>query len=272
MILNPAWVSYEPIIQAAGGVTVRVNLDYAQSYMITAEALEQAYSDKTRLLVINYPNNPTGRILHENEADVLEQFMLLHPNIYLLSDEVYEKIVFDGSKSISMASRASVQERVITVNGFSKCVAMTGWRMGYMTANKEVFQAANKLCQHSLNCMSGFMQKGAVAAFGCQAEIEQMRRVYQERRDMFVGALNQIKGVHCELPEGAFYAWVFFDAKGMDSTQVSEYLLENAKVVGLPGSAFGEEHACCLRFSFATATEDLRTAAERIREAIEKLN
>lgn len=271
IILNPAWVSYEPIIQAAGGITVKVNLDYTQNYTIKAEALEQACSDKTRLLVINYPNNPTGRVLHENEADVLEQFMLRHPNIYLLSDEVYEKIVFDGNKSISMASRTSVQERVITVNGFSKCVAMTGWRMGYMTANKEVFQAANKLYQHSLTCMSGFMQKGAVAAFDCQAEIEQMRRIYQDRRDMFVGALNQIEGVHCVLPEGAFYAWVFFDIKGMDSAQVSEYLLENAKVVGMPGSAYGENRTCCLRFSFATATEDLRTAAKRIKEAIEKL-
>lgn len=271
IILNPAWVSYQPVIQAAGGVTVNVHLDYTQNYTITAEALEQACSDKTRLLVINYPNNPTGRVLHENEADVLEQFMLRHPNIYLLSDEIYEKIVFDGNRSISMASRASVRDRVITVNGFSKCVAMTGWRMGYMTANKEIFQAANKLYQHSLTCMSGFIQKGAVAAFDCQTEIEQMRKIYQERRDMFVGALNRIEGVRCTLPEGAFYAWVFFDVNGMNSDQVSEYLLENAKVVGMPGSAYGEEHACCLRFSFATATEDLRTAAERIKEAIEKL-
>ena len=143
--------------------------------------------------------------------------------------------------------------------------------MGYMTSSKEVFQAANKLYQHSLTCMSGFMQRGAVAAFDCQAEMEEMRKIYQERRDMFVGALNQIKGVRCVLPEGAFYAWVFFDVNGMNSAQVSEYLLEYAKVVGMPGSAYGEENACCLRFSFATATEDLRVAAERIKEAIEKL-
>lgn len=271
IVLDPAWVSYEPIVQAAGGVTVKVKLDYRSDYRITAEALEAAYSDKTRLIIINYPNNPTGRILHEDEAAVLEQFMLNHPQLYLLSDEVYEKVIFDGNKVISMGSYPSIADRVITMNGFSKCVAMTGWRMGYLAAPKPVFDVAYKLYQHSLSCMSGFLQKGAVEAFKCNDEIEEMRKVYEERRDLFISVLNSIPGVRCVPPEGAFYAWVYFDVKGMTSMEMCEYLMENAGVVGMPGDAYGEESTCCMRFSFATATEDLERASARIKAAIEKL-
>lgn len=271
IVLDPAWVSYEPIVQAAGGVTVKVKLDYRTDYRITAEALEAAYSDKTRLIIINYPNNPTGRILHEDEAAVLEQFMLNHPQLYLLSDEVYEKVIFDGNKVISMGSYASIADRVITMNGFSKCVAMTGWRMGYLAAPKPVFDVAYKLYQHSLSCMSGFLQKGAVEAFNCDEEIEEMRKVYEQRRDLFISVLNSTPGVRCVPPEGAFYAWVYFDVKGMTSMEMCEYLMENAGVVGMPGDAYGEENTCCMRFSFATATEDLEKASARIKAAIEKL-
>lgn len=271
IVLDPAWVSYEPIIQAAGGTCVKVKLDHGTQYKITKEKLEAAYSEKTRMLIINYPNNPTGRILHEEEADILEDFLLAHPDVYLLADEIYEKLVYDGKKSISMAARASVRDRVITVNGFSKSVAMTGWRMGYMVSNKEVFGAAYKLYQHSLSCMSGFLQKGAVHAFACTREMEEMRQTYEQRRDMFIGALNSIEGVHCDMPEGAFYAWVTFNINGMDSMQMCDYLLENAGVVGMPGNAYGEENVCCMRFSFATATKDLEIAAKKIKEAVEKL-
>lgn len=202
LVLDPAWVSYEPIVQAAGGVTVKVKLDYQQDYRITAEALEAACTDKTRLLIINYPNNPTGRILHKDEADILEAFMLRHPDVYMLSDEVYEKLVYDGVKSISMGSYPSIRDRVATMNGFSKSVAMTGWRMGYLAAPKVIFDAAYKLYQHSLSCMSGFLQKGAVEAFHCEYETEQMRQTYAYRRDLFTGALNRIPGVRCLKPEG----------------------------------------------------------------------
>lgn len=271
IVLDPSWVSYEPIIQAAGGKCVKVKLDYQTQYRITKEKLEEAYSERTRLLIINYPNNPTGCILHEDEADILEAFLLEHPEVYLLSDEVYETLVYDGNKSVSMAARARVSERVITVNGFSKSAAMTGWRMGYMVSNEEVFKTAYKLYTHSLSCMSGFLQKGAVHAFACKRETEEMRRIYEQRRNMFFGILNGTKGVHCNLPEGAFYAWVYFDVKGMDSFAMCDYLMENAGVVGMPGSAYGEESVCCMRFSFAAATEDLERAAKNIKAAIEKL-
>lgn len=271
IILDPSWVSYEPIVQAAGGTAVKVKLDHRQDYRITEEALEAACSAKTRLMIINYPNNPTGNILHEEAADILERFLLRHPQVYLLADEIYEKLVY-GQRSVSMGARAGVADRGITVNGFSKAVAMTGWRMGYLKMPREVYAAAIKLHQHSTSCVSGFLQKGAVEAFQCQQETEEMRRTYEQRRDLFVSALNAIPGVYCKSPEGAFYAWVRFELPGMDSQQVCEFLMEKAGVVGVPGYTYGEERACYMRFSFATATRDLELAAEKIRAAVEALN
>lgn len=270
MILDPSWVSYGAIVQAAGGVPVRVKLDYRSNYRITREALEASCTEKTRLLIINYPNNPTGCILHEDEAEILESFLLAHPQICLLSDEIYEKLIYGGQKHISMGARPAIRDRVITMNGFSKCAAMTGWRIGYLTCSGTLFELIYRLHQHSISCVSGFLQKGAVEAFRCEVEMEEMRRIYEERRDLFVSALNAISGVQCILPEGAFYAWVRFDGKEVDSTQVCEYLMEHAGVIGVPGSAYGEENACYLRFSFAAATEDLITAAERIKSAWER--
>ena len=271
MILNPAWVTYEPAVIAAGGEPVCVDLDYRNDYEITEEKLEAAYSNLTRLIIINYPNNPTGRILHAKEADVLEAFLLRHPHVYLLADEIYESIVFDGKKSISMASRPAVKDQVITVNGFSKSVAMTGWRMGYLAASESVYKAIYKLYQHSLTCVNSFLQVGAIEAFSCQAEIEEMRKVYEYRRDLLVEALNTIPGVTFVAPEGAFYAWVRFDAAGMSAPQMSEYLLREAKIVGVPGNAYGEKNGCYLRFSFATATDDLIEMTKRVKTAMEKL-
>ena len=170
-----------------------------------------------------------------------------------------------------MASFSSVKDRVITINGFSKCAAMTGWRMGYLTASRDVFNVIYRLYQHSLSCMSGFLQVGAVEVFNCKQEMEEMRKIYEERRNMFCGALNAIPGVRCTLPEGAFYAWVYFDIKGMTSEQMCEYLLENAGVVGMPGSAYGEETACSMRFSFANSTADLERAAAKITSALKAL-
>lgn len=272
MILDPSWVSYGPIVQAAGGVPVPVKLDYRDNYRITEETLESACSENTRLLIINYPNNPTGRILHEEEAELLEAFLLKHPKVWLLSDEIYEKLIYDGQKHVSLGARPAIRDRVITMNGFSKCAAMTGWRLGYLTCGEDLFALVYRLYQHSISCVSGFLQYGALEAFHCEAEMEEMRRTYEERRDLFVSSLNAIPGVCCVPPEGAFYAWVRFDVKGFDSTQMCEYLMEHAGVVGVPGSAYGEENACYLRFSFAAATDDLKSAAERIKKAVLELS
>jgi len=269
MFLEPGWVSYPSIIEASGAVPVPVRLRFADGFKLTREALESAVTPKTKMLIVNYPNNPTGRTLNREEADALEAFLLKHPDVLLLSDEMYERIVFTGYENISPASYPSIADRVITVNGFSKSVAMTGWRIGYLAASGPIRPVAYKLYQHTVSCVSGFIMKAATVALDCKDEIEEMRKSYERRRDRFIGALNAIDGVTCAYPEGAFYAWVRFDLPGMDPAEACDFILNEAKVVGVPGDAYGTDE-CCVRFSFATEESELIKAAERIKAAMEK--
>ena len=267
LLPEPAWVSYESIVISAGAEAVKIPLSPADHYRLTEALLEQQYTPEVRLIIINYPNNPTGRILHQDEAEALSAFMQRHPDVLLLSDEVYDAIVYDGVRSISMASCPEVADRVITINGFSKFAAMTGWRMGYLTARRDIYAAIYKLYQQSVSCMSGFLQEGAVQAFRIPDEVEAMRQSYQRRRDAFVGRLNAIPGVHCQMPEGAFYAWVSFDVD-MTSDEMCDYILDHAKVVGVSGAAYGMTQGCFLRFSFASDDAALSVAADRIEAAM----
>lgn len=269
LYLEPGWVSYPSIIQASGGVPVPVRLSFQDSFCFTMEQLERKVTDRTRLMIINYPTNPTGKILTEEQCDILEEFLLRHPQIYLLSDEIYERIVYDGKKTISPASRPSIKDRVILVNGFSKSVAMTGWRTGYLAAEPKIAKVMMKLYQHTITGVCGFIQKACITALDCKEEIEAMRKKYEERREFFIGGLNKIEGVECFVPEGAFYAWVRFSLGDMTSQEACEEILLKAGVVGVPGDAYGCDE-CCVRFSFASSDEDLKTALERIRIFMEE--
>lgn len=271
LYLDPAWVSYVPIIQTAAGVPVPVKLSYENDYRVTYEALKEKVTEKTKLLIINYPNNPTGKILSAEELDDIEKFMLEHPQVLLLSDEVYERIVFDGRKNMSPASSPTIRDRVVTVNGFSKSAAMTGWRLGYVAAPREILVPTYKLFQHSLSCVSGFVQKAAIVALDCQKEMDAMVKCYEERRNAFVGKLNAIEGIEAKMPSGAFYAWIKCDKNHMTDQEISEYLLTEAKVVGVPGSSYGEGGVGCMRYSFANSMEALMEAADRIKIAMDKL-
>lgn len=267
--LEPAYVSYAPIIEAAGGIAVPVSLQYEEDYRITCEALEAKVSDKTKILIINYPNNPTGRILSYEEAKEIERFLLAHPQIFLLSDEIYERLVYDGNKNVSPAILESIRERVITVNGFSKSLAMTGWRLGYMAAPRYLMGPIYKLYQHSLSCVSGFIQRAAVVALDCQDEIEVMRKEYEKRRDVFSDLLNGIEGVEAIPAKGAFYAWIKISKPGVNPSEIGTYILDRAKVVGVPGEAYGADCKGCMRFSIATDMDNLVEAAKRIKAALE---
>ena len=269
LYLNPSWVSYISIVEASGAVPVGVDLDYDKDYRLELCKLEEKASEKTKLLILNFPNNPTGKMLNEADFAVLKEFLLRHPDVYVISDEIYESIRYDGKKNLSPASDPELAPRIITVNGFSKSVAMTGWRVGYLAADVEVTKVINKLFQHTLTCVSGFIQKAAVKALECAPEIEQMRQQFENRRNIFTDALNAIPGVECRKPEGAFYAWVKFEMPGMDSGAVADFILNRAKVVGVPGIAYGETNKSCVRFSFAASEDALRQAAENIRIAME---
>lgn len=266
--LNPGWVSYPSIVEASNGIPVFVDLNYKQGYRIDIPAIEEKITDRTKLIIINYPNNPTGRILTKEEADKLHDMLLRHPDLYVIADEIYERIVYDGNVSISLGSYENIADRVITVNGFSKCVAMTGWRIGYLAAGNELAKVCGKLFSHTMTCVSGFIQKSAAKAFECDEEIEQMRKIYEERRNLLIARLNNIPHVFCMAPEGAFYAWVKFDLGNMDSNEVCEYILEKAKVAGVPGISYGEKNGSWMRFSFATSTDQILRAADNIERAM----
>lgn len=262
--LTPGWVSYPSIVQISGGVPVAVYLKYEEDYRITREALEAAVSEKTKLLIINYPNNPTGRILRDADIEAVSGFLRNHPGVYLLSDEIYEKVIFDGNQAVSMASFPEFFDRVIVVNGFSKCSAMTGWRVGYLACNPELYQVVLKLFQHSMSCTSGFLQKGALVALDCRKETEEMRQAYERRRDLLTAGIEEIPGVEFAAPSGAFYAWIKFDTD-LSSEELCNDLLEKAKIAGVPGSAYGEEDAVCVRFSFAASEKDLKHMLENLK-------
>ena len=271
MILNPGWVSYAPIVSAAGGVPVGVELTFEENYHITRQALEKAVSPRTRLLIMNYPNNPTGCVLSREEAECIADFALDH-ELLILSDEVYSTIVYDGAESVSPASIARVADHVITVNGFSKCAAMTGWRLGYICAPREIVDMVQMLNQHTMSCLSEFAMEAALEALQCKDETAAMVESYRHRRDFFVAGLNAIPGVTCHVPKGTFYAWAKVELDGKNSQEIADYLLEEAGVATVPGDAYGLGGACCIRMSFATAEGDLREALRRMDAAIRNIN
>lgn len=267
IVLDPSWVSYESIIQASGGVTRKVELPFADNHRITSERLEQAASARSRLLIVNTPNNPTGRMLTGDEVEAIADFALRH-DLCVIADEVYEKIAFDGRKHLSLGSIERIADRVITVNGFSKSAAMTGWRVGYLCAHARLVERIYMLYQHMATCISGFSQEAALVALDCADEIDAMRAAYERRRDIFVQALDAIPGVTCRAPEGAFYAWACFDLPVMTSAEICEFLLEKAQVASVPGEAYGLGGEQCVRFSLATSEDVLKQAVARISEAM----
>lgn len=262
LVLSPCWVSYGPIVRACGGIPVFCELDYREHYRITEEKILSCITEKTRMIIINYPNNPTGRVLSKEEAEILCKVVEKY-KLFVISDEIYEKIVFDGKKNISLASYRQISDRVITINGFSKSVAMTGWRLGYTAAAREVTAVMYKLYIHTITGTSPFIQKAAIQAFSCEKEIEEMRRRYEARRNYFVREINKIEGMECTLPEGAFYAWVHFK-KEDTSKKVCEQLLDRVGIIGVDGCSYGEKRQACVRFSFACSQETLEKAIARL--------
>lgn len=263
IILNPAWVSYGPIVEACGGIPVYIELDYKDNYKVDSARIRKRITNKTKAIIINYPNNPTGKILSSDEAEQIAE-MVKETGIFVIADEIYEKIVFDNKKSISIASYQKIAEKVITINGFSKCAAMTGWRLGYTVADQNITDVMYKLYTHTITGASPFIQMAALEVFNCKHEIESMRQTYETRRNYFITELNKIDGISCREPEGTFYAWVYFDTtKG--SNEIARQLLLQLGVVGVPGQAYGSNNSCCIRFSFACADDVLKETINRIK-------
>ena len=268
LVLEPAWVSYRPLIELVGARPVGVSLEPGAGFAITREVLEASVSPRTKAILVNSPNNPTGRVLNVEEAEALRSFAIEH-DLWVLSDEIYEKICYDGRRHISLASLPDMRERTVTVNGMSKSHAMTGWRLGYLGAPAALYSQILKVQQHVLTCAASFVQFAGTAALeGPQECVRDMAAQYDARRRKIAAMLNEIPGVRCPEPEGAFYFFPEVDYRGMDSYQIARFLIEEAHVAVTPGEVFGKTARKNIRLSFATSMENLVNAVERMRKAI----
>jgi aspartate aminotransferase len=268
LILEPAWVSYVPMVELAGGNAVPVPLDPDDHFRVTPERLAAALTPASRVLFVNSPNNPTGRVLDDQELDAIVSFAVAN-DLLVFSDEIYEKILFDGQRHRSIAGLPGMADRTLTFNGFSKAYAMTGWRLGYVAGPPVLIEQIEKVHSHSATCATSFAQTAGVTALtGPQDFIAEMVTAWDRRRRAVCDGLSAIPGVSCPLVEGAFYAFPDVRGRGMSSSELSDLLLQEAHVAVTPGIAFGAAGEGHVRLSFATSDELLERAVERISECL----
>lgn len=269
LLIEPAW-TYDGFIALAGGIKVPCAL-YGPSFKLTKNALESTISDRTKLIIVSSPNNPTGNIFSREELEIIAE-VAKRRNLLVLSDEVYEKLVYDGLRHYSIASFPGMSDRTITVNSFSKTYAMTGWRIGYIAASKEIVTAIKKVVAYGYGCINAVVQKAAVEALtGSQDCVREMLKEYDRRRHLMVEGLNEISGIECEKPKGAFYAFANVSSFKLSSQEFAAMLLQKAKVATIPGSAFGSSGKGYLRISFATSQENIVEGLDRIRKLVDAL-
>jgi aspartate aminotransferase len=262
LLLDPAWVTFEAAVKLAGGQPRWVKRLEKE---LTYPALESATSEKTKLLVINSPNNPAGYVLSDRELKEIAEFAAAH-NLLVLSDEIYEKIIYER-RHTSIASLDGIQERTIIINGFSKTYAMTGWRIGYAVAPYAILKGMLKLQQHSVSCASSISQYAALAALrDSQDCVDEMVAEFKRRRDVIVKRLNEL-GLRCVKPEGAFYAFIN-TANHENDVEFTERLLKEAYIVVTPGSAFGTAGKNYVRFSFAASMANIVEGLDRIEKML----
>lgn len=271
LILDPAWVSYAPMVSLNGGVPVRVSLPVESNYTIGLAALRAAVTPRTKALLVNSPNNPTGRMLDRTELEAVVS-IATERDLYVISDEIYEHLRFGGASHISPATEPGMAERTIIINGFSKAYAMTGWRLGWVAAPEPIAKLAMNLHSQGVTAASSFAMAGGVAALaGPQDCVAEMVAEYEARRGFMVDALNAIDGIWCPPPEGAFYLFPRFTKTERSSVEIAEALLERAGIAAVPGVAFGAAGERHLRFTVATSMRDLERAAERLTKAVPEL-
>jgi len=271
ILSDPAWVSYKPIVKFADGIVRRAPVD-EEDFSLDPDVLQDKVTSRTKMILLNSPNNPTGKTLDRDDMKAIRD-IAIDNDLLVLTDEVYEKLVFEG-EHISIGSMDGMRERTITVNGFSKAYAMTGWRLGWAACNEDLLENIAKIQTHSITCATSFAQKAGLEALTNKKKSEEaidfMMSKYRERRELIVERLNEIEGFKCSKPNSTFYTFPEYDFN-MDSMELSMYLLEEAKVATTPGSAFGDQGEGHLRLSFANSLENIKEAMDRIEESVEKL-
>ncbi len=268
---NPGFPTYEAMIKVAGGVPVAVPLLEENSFSFDLEAFDKLINERTRLIILNSPSNPTGGVIPpadlEHIASQAERY-----GCWVMSDEIYTRIVYDGLEAPSIASLPGMKERTIIVDGFSKTYSMTGWRLGFGIMPRELAARVDLLLTHSIGSTAHFTQfAGLEAVTGPQDMVEVMVTEYQRRRGVIVDGLNAIPGFTCQVPQGAFYVFPNITGTGMDSTELANVILEKAGVALLPGNSFGKYGEGYLRLSYANSIENIEKGLDRIRAAIKDI-
>lgn len=270
----PCWVSYTEQIKFAQAVPIFINTYQEEGFKLSAAKVEEKITPRTKLLILNSPNNPTGAVYEQEELKKIAQLLLKY-DIYCICDEIYEKLVYDNAKHLSIASLSDeIKEKIITINGVSKSYAMTGWRIGYAAGPEDIIKGMSKIQGHSTSNPNSIAQKASVEALnGKQDAIEEMRKAFDERRKYMIKKLNAIEGICCLNPAGAFYAFpnlskilergIEYNGKKIsNSFGLSNFILKEAEVALIPGSAFEAEGY--LRLSYAASLEDIKEGLDRI--------
>ncbi|MCM1215522.1 MAG: aminotransferase class I/II-fold pyridoxal phosphate-dependent enzyme [Lachnospiraceae bacterium] len=269
LIPQPSYVSYEPCAILAGGRPVIINLKEENEFRLTAEELEAAITDKTKMLILPFPNNPTGAIMERKDLEAIAEVVVKH-DIFVMSDEIYGELTYKD-KHVSIVELPGMKERTVLINGFSKAYAMTGWRLGYACGPKEILQQMTKIHQFAIMCAPTTSQYAAVEALkNGDDDVAEMRTAYNQRRRFLMNAFREM-GLECFEPYGAFYVFPCIKEFGMTSDEFATRFLEEEKVAVVPGTAFGDCGEGYLRISYAYSLEHLKVAIGRLEHFINRL-
>lgn len=269
LIPQPSYVSYEPCAILAGAKPVIIDLKEENEFRLTAEELRAAITDKTKVLILPFPNNPTGAIMEQKDLEAIAE-VIIEKDILVMSDEIYSELSYQG-EHVSIASLPGMKERTILINGFSKAFAMTGWRLGYACGPVDIIKQMTKIHQFAIMCAPTTSQYAAVEALkNGDDDVAMMREAYNQRRRYLVHTFKEM-GLKCFEPYGAFYIFPSIQEFGLTSDEFATRLLQEEKVAVVPGTAFGDSGEGFLRISYAYSLEDLKVAVERLKHFIEKL-
>jgi aminotransferase len=268
LIPDPYWGSHAACVRLAGGTPISVPLVDDDGFRLEADRLARMVTSKSKMIILSSPHNPTGMVIPKEDLESIADVCKKN-DILVLSDEIYEKIVYDDARHYSIGSFPGMEDLTITVNGFSKPYSMTGWRLGYVVASKEIMSRMLIVQQHSVTHPAAFVEKaGVVALRECDRYVKDMVSYYQEARDYFIPELNKLDTFRCVKPKGTFYAFPRITDPSMTSAKLCDIMLEKARVLAVPGSGFGNYGEGYVRFVYAQEMETLRKAVERIRQAI----
>jgi len=267
---NPGFPIYESMANFVGAKAVPIPLKEENDFRLDQEYVKEKITKKTKMIILNSPENPTGGVLTRDDLKTIADCIADRDDVFVLSDEIYSRIVYEGNHE-SIASLPGMKEKTIILDGFSKTYAMTGWRLGYGVMRTDLAQKVAQLQTNSNSCTCTFTQIAGIEALkGSQSESEKMDAEFKKRREVIVSGLNNINGITCKKPRGAFYAFPNITGTGMDSRKLGDHLLYNAGVAVLPGTSFGKFGEGYLRLSFANSIENIKKALDRISKAVEK--